>query len=108
MITSSTTAGQGELITLSSDEEIGSNEGDNIVLDGEPEIQVCERFKCEFGTTMETYTPNFMSLKIIEFSSYHYTRALFFFQAVERATSSISSSRRGRPRLDPDTDDLLG
>ena len=35
MITSSTTAGQGELITLSSDEEIGSNEKDNIVLDGE-------------------------------------------------------------------------
>merc|ERR1719510_2873592 len=29
-------------------------------------------------------------------------------QAVERTTPSSSSSRRGRPRLDPDTDDVLG
>lgn len=29
-------------------------------------------------------------------------------EAVERTTPSSSSSRRGRPRLDPDTDDVLG
>merc|ERR1719334_2325979 len=28
--------------------------------------------------------------------------------AVERSVPSSSSSRRGRPRLDPDTDDILG
>lgn len=57
---------QEETITLSSDDESGSNEG-AVVLDGEPEVQT-----------------------------------------IEPTISSNSSSRRGRPRLDPDTDDVLG
>jgi hypothetical protein len=63
---SSSRGRQEEPITLSSDDETGSNAG-GAVLEGDTEVQ-----------------------------------------AVERTIASSSSSRRGRPRLDPDTDDILG
>merc|ERR1712179_216572 len=63
---SSTRGQQDQPITLSSDEETGSNSG-AIPLDEETDMQI-----------------------------------------VEQTIPSSSASRRGRPRLDPDTDDMLG
>merc|ERR1711997_310131 len=63
---SSTRGQQDQPITLSSDEETGSNSG-AILLDEEMETQI-----------------------------------------VEQTIPLSSVSRRGRPRLDPDTDDILG
>merc|ERR1719510_764222 len=63
---SSTKGRQDEPITLSPDDEMGSN-AETSVLEGDTGVEV-----------------------------------------VERSMASASSTRRGRPRLDPDTDDMLG